>query len=87
MPDEIVEVGGGGKAGGGGGGKKAAKPAQVFVQATSTVNTMSAVKTGKSLKFWHGQRGVRKKTLAVNGVFLGVYTDGEELIQLGTAPH
>ena len=43
---------------------------------------MSAVKTGKSLQFWHGQRGVRKKTPAVNGVFPGVYTDGEELIQL-----
>ena len=82
MSVEIEEVGEGKKAGGGGGGKKAAKPAQVFVQATSTVHIMPATKTGKSLQFWHGQRSARKKTPAVNGVFPGVYTEGEEVIQL-----
>ena len=82
MSVEIEDLGEVKKAGGGGGGKKAAKAAQVFVQATSTVNSMSATKTGKSLQFWHGQRGVRKKTPAVNGVFPGVYTDGEEPIML-----
>ena len=82
MSVEIEDLGENKKAGGGGGGKKAAKPAQVFVQATSTVNSMSATKTGKSLQFWHGQRGVRKKTPAVNEVFPGVYTDGEEPIML-----
>ena len=82
MSVEIEDLGENKKAGGGGGGKKAAKPAQVFVQATSTVNSMSATKTGKSLQFWHGQRGVRKKTPAVNGVLPSVYTKGAEVIQL-----